>query len=95
MTKNTSVGVLLDAVDRHDVRMRQARGRPRLSDETRAHPVVARELRRQKLDRHRALEGDVVGEEDDAHAAAAELTLDRVAAGDGVLERPKLRAGGE
>src|SRR5262249_40446975 len=41
---------------------------------------VARQLGRQRLDRHLAIELAVVGEVHDAHAAAAEFTFDDVVA---------------
>ena len=42
---------------------------------------------RQDLDGDRPLEGDVAGQQHDPHAAPAELALDRVAAGEQVLQR--------
>ncbi len=74
-----------DGVDRDDVRVVEPGGGLRLLLEPRDDLGVARELRRQHLDRHLALEREVVGEEDGAHAARAEQPLDHVAS----VEQPR------
>src|SRR5207302_10497213 len=45
-----------------------------------------REVRRKQLDRDRAVERHVAGQEHDPHAASDELALDRIAAGEQLLE---------
>src|SRR5512144_1949322 len=73
---------LADAMDRHDVRMRESRGRARLAEEPLARLRAAREVRRQHLDGDVAVELHVAREVDDSHPAAAELALQRVFAGE-------------
>jgi hypothetical protein len=63
-------------VDGHDGRVLQARGHERLADEA-AGGTGAR-LGVQLLERHRAAQASVAGEQDTAHAAARELALDPV-----------------
>ncbi len=60
--------------------MRQRRGGPRLLPQARSHPLVAEQVRRQRLQRDRAMQPRVVGQVDDAHAAAAEDAHDPVGA---------------
>ena len=50
------------------------------------------EVRRQQLDRDQAVQGHVAREEHDAHAAATQLALDRVAARQHLLEGEELGA---
>ncbi len=80
------VTVCLDEVNRHDIGMRQARGGARLLQE--AVPFVGerREVRREQLDRDRAVERHITGEQHDPHTATAKLALDRIAAGEQLLE---------
>jgi hypothetical protein len=72
-------------MDRDDVRVREPGGRARLAQEALAR-LDRREVRREHLDRDVAVELYVAREEDDAHAAAAELALKRILAGEGGLE---------
>ncbi len=67
-------------------------GGARLAQEPVARLGARRELRRQELDRDEAVERHVAREEHDAHAAAAQLALDGVAAGEDLLEREELRS---
>ena len=83
---------LADAMDRDDVRMREAGGRARLAQEPLARLGGAREVRRQHLDGDVAVELHVAREVDDAHAAAAELALEGVLAGEGGLELEEFAA---
>ena len=69
-----------DRVDRADVRMIERARRPRLALEPLERRPVARQLRRQELQRDASSELRVLGLIDDAHPAAAEST------GDGVVE---------
>ena len=71
---------LLERVHRGDRRMRQRRGGARFLAQPRAHPIVAEQMRRQRLQRDRAMQPRVVREVDDAHAAAAEDPLDSIRA---------------
>ena len=96
---------LFDRVNRHDVRVGQARRHARLAEETFASLGLGGLLGRQELERHRPVELDIARQEDDPHAATAELALERVASGDGRLQgdeegirgrhRRPLRAGRE
>jgi hypothetical protein len=71
--------------ERHDVRVLQRGGELDLAPEAvGAHR--RRELGRQHLDHHAAAEGDLGGEVDAAHPAAAELALDPVRGGEGAGE---------
>src|SRR4051812_35831740 len=80
---------LVDGVNRHDVGMRETRRRARLPEEPIAKTFLSRQLGRQELDRDGAVEANFSGEVDDTHAAAAELSLERISADDGRLEREK------
>jgi hypothetical protein len=84
---------LLHRMDGDDVRVRQPRRRARLAQEALARRRLGGQRRRQQLDRDGAVQRHVARQEDDAHAAAAELAVERVAAGDGGLEVEEL--GGE
>ena len=84
---------LADAMDRDDVRVREAGRRARLAQESLARLGGAREVRRQDLDGDVAIELHVAREVDDAHAAAAELALERVLAGQGGLQVEELGGG--
>jgi len=80
------VAACLDEVNRHDIGMREAGGGPRLLQE--ALPLVGarREVRREQFDRDRAVERHITGEQHDPHTASPELALDRIAAGEQLLE---------
>ena len=75
--------------------MRQARRQlgPR-GGSVRASAGIAGERRRQQLDGDQAIELHLVREIHDAHAAATELPIDRVASGEGLLEREEHGVGG-
>src|SRR5262249_23330554 len=77
---------LFDRVDRNDVRMRQLRGGSCLAQET--FPEGPH-LRWQELDCDHAVQPDLAGEIDDAHTAAAQLALQRVASRERALEGHK------
>ena len=66
---------LVGAVDRHDVLVRQRARGARLAQKALAHDRVVGEMRRQRLDGDAPVEPEVAREVDDAHAAAADLTL--------------------
>ena len=54
-------------------------GQPRLGQEPLAEALVVGQLRREQLQRHVAVEREIVGAVDDAHPAAAEQRLQPVA----------------
>jgi hypothetical protein len=66
-------------VHRHDVRVLEGHREFRLSDEAGAEALVERKVGRHELQRHRALQSQVVGTVDDAHAAPPDQLLDPVA----------------
>jgi hypothetical protein len=72
--------------------MIEPRRRLRLATEARHHVRVAGHLGRQHLDRDRPIEPQIVGEEDDAHAARAEDLTDPVPPLENVRE-PSLELG--
>src|SRR5947208_12422357 len=75
-------------LDRDDRRVVERRGEPRLPQEALPEADVARELRRQQLQRDVALERKLVRAIDDAHASASEQRVDAVSGelgSDGVL----------
>ena len=74
---------LADVEDRHDVRVRELRRRLRLAREAHADGDVVRELRRQDLDRDRAVEPQVAGAVHDRHAPATDFALDRILVAEG------------
>ena len=76
-----------DVVERADVRMIELRDRLGLALEARPQLRVVRELRRQDLDGHAAVEASVVRAPDLAHAAGAERRED--------LVRPEALASGK
>ena len=80
------VAACLDEVNRHDIGMREAGGGPRLLEKPVPLVGARREVRREQLDRDRAVERHITGEQHDPHAASAELALDRIAAGEQLLE---------
>src|SRR6185436_14682966 len=89
--------VFLDVMHRHDVRVRERRGRARLAQESLAQPGVAGKLRLQHLERDKPVETQVRSEVDRAHAATTEFALDAVPLLEALRERerhwatPKLR----
>src|SRR5207248_9049873 len=72
-------GDLARVVDRDDRRVVERRREPRLAQEPLAEANILRELWREELQRHVAVEGEVAGAIDDAHPAAAEQRLDPIA----------------
>jgi hypothetical protein len=68
----------LDVVDADDARMIEGRDQPGLLDRTQVRGVVARRV--EDLERDRAAQHDVAGEEDVGLAAAAQAPLDDVVA---------------
>ena len=72
------VGILADLVDGADIGVIQRRGRARLAAQPLDCGRMITRLRRQHLDRHLPSERDVLGTEDEPHAAAAELIDDPV-----------------
>ena len=72
------VAVLAGLVHRDHVRVVERRRDPRLAREPRPEGVVAREVRRDQLERDRAIEGDLSRPVYDAHAAAPGHCLDPV-----------------
>ncbi len=75
--------LLADVVDRADIRVIQRGGRPRFAREPGQRCWILRELRRDELERHRAVQPRVFGLVDDAHAAAGQP-------GDDVVVRERL-----
>ena len=72
--------VAAGVVDLHDVRVRDARGEPRLAQEPGPKALVVGQVLREHLERDRPSEHRVVREIDGRHTAAAERALDRVPA---------------
>ena len=72
--------VLADIVDRDDIRVPQIRSGDGLAIETPGELGIDRQLRRQHLERHRALEQGIARAVHARHAAAPDLFLDQVAA---------------
>ena len=66
-------------VDRDDVRVLERHHELRLAREALAEAIVARQGRRDELERNRPLQAQVVRPVDDAHPAAADQLLDPVA----------------
>ena len=85
---------ILDRVDRDDVRVRELGREPRLAQEPITQPRLRRPLGRQQLDRDRTIEMDLARQVDDPHAPAAEFAVERVPAGERVLELEKEGVGG-
>ena len=71
---------LFEREHRGDRRMRQRRGGARFLAQPRPHPIVAKQVRRQRLQRDRAMQPRVVREIHHAHAAAADNALDAIGA---------------
>ena len=69
---------LAGVVDRDDVRVLERRRELGLREEAHAEPLVVRDLGREELDRHRALQAWVVRAVDDPHPATADELLDTV-----------------
>ena len=78
---------LPNIVDGRQVGVCDRGGRACLAQEPTLPLVVAREARAQQLERHRSPQALVVGEIDDAHAAASELGADAKAAEGGADQR--------
>ena len=76
---------LSDAMDRHDVRMRQAGGGPGLAHESIADICPLDERSRQHLDGDETVELNFAGEIDYAHAASADFAFDRILTGERAL----------
>ncbi len=74
-----AVGRAAVVVDRDRVRMTELRGHLHLALEA-LEVRLARAIRRQQLDRGRPAQHRVAGAVDDAHAAGADLLLERVLA---------------
>ncbi len=72
--------------------MREAGGGPRLLDETVPLLGTRREVRREQLDRDRAVERHIPREQHDPHAASPELALDGIAAGEHLLKSQQFGA---
>ena len=77
-----ALGVLARVEHLDDVRVLQARRRERLAAEAGDEVLVLGQVLGQQLDRHRALEHRVGGQEHGRHAAGAEPAVDPVAARD-------------
>ena len=73
-----------DGVNRHDVGVGEPRRRFGFAEEPRPDAFLERQLRRQYLDCHAALQALVAGVIDDPHAAAPDLPLDGVAGPEGL-----------
>jgi hypothetical protein len=69
---------LTGLVDRHDVRMLEGGGQPRLANEPLAEALVFGEIRGQDLERDPPFQAQVFGEIHDAHPTAAEHRLDPI-----------------
>ena len=65
-------------VHRHNVRVPQARDRPRLGQEAARDRLVCGELGVNHLDRHWPVQGGIRGQKDHAHSTASELSLEPV-----------------
>src|SRR5262249_37994781 len=78
-----------DAVDRNDMRVREAGGHSRFTNEALACMRLHGGMGGKNLEGDVAVELDVAREIDDAHAATAELALKRVLTGQGRLEVEK------
>src|SRR4029453_16650202 len=74
-------------VDRDDVRVIEARGEPRLAQQSLPAALVLGKALRQDLERHRTSQPRVAREVDLAHAAAPDSRLDLVDAERGPFER--------
>ncbi len=73
--------------DRHDVRVLDRGGHPRLVGETAPEGVVAGPLGGDQLDRDRAVQAQVLGAVDDGHPTSADHALDLVS-GDLLPDQP-------
>ncbi len=81
-------------MDGDDVRVGQPRRRAGLLQEALAQLGHPGQVRREQLDGDRPLEREVPAQEDDAHAAPAQLAFQQVAAAEGGLERDELSGHG-
>ncbi len=83
---------LVDGVDRDDVRVAERRGGSRFAFEALDHPLSHREQRRREhLDRHLAIQCQIVGEVDGGHAATSDFDQDLVLAERRAPQRGELR----
>ena len=76
---------LIDAVDRHDVRMAQLRRRLGLAQKSRLDLAAEGQLRRQQLDRDQTFQPAILRTIHDAHAAAPELVVELIIGGERAL----------
>ena len=81
---------LAGGIDGNDVRVTQPRDRLRFAEKGLAQIGASGERRRQHLDRDGPSQPRLAREIDDAHAAAAELPLERVLAGQCFLHRDEI-----
>ncbi len=84
---------LADAMNRDDVRVREAGGRAGLAHEPLTRLRCRCQVRREDLDGHVAIELHVAREVDHSHTASAELALERVFTGEGRLQVEELGGG--
>ena len=77
--------MLVDVVDRADVRVVERRGRLGLASEPLQGDLITEELLGQELERHAASQPRVLGLVDDTHPSAAELVDDPIV-GDGLTD---------
>ncbi len=75
----------------NDVRMGKLRRGACLAEKTVAHFRSGGEFLREDFEGHRTIELDVLGKVHHTHAAPSQLALERVFAGERLLEREKLR----
>src|SRR6516165_3298343 len=78
-----------DSVDRHDIRVMQARGRLRLILKALELARVKNRCQGENLDRHLAPQRDLLRLVDDSHAAATDLADDPVVAQDTIDDGPR------
>ncbi len=78
--EQTAILGLVDLIDRADVGVVEGRGGPCLAHEALSRLRVPRQLRRQKLERHRALQPKVLGPVDLTHSPATETLQEPVVA---------------
>ena len=88
------LAVLLDRMNRHDVRMGEPRGGPRLAEESRPPPRLGGLRRRQELHGHRAIQRQIPREIDHPHPAPAQLAHQGVPARESGLQRQERGRGG-
>ena len=86
-------GVVADVVDRADVRVVEPGGDARLALEPLERPGLGEQVRREHLDRHRALQTQVLGPVDGAHPARAQL-LENAVVGERLPDHSRRSAAG-